>query len=137
MAHQFTRTKANLLDFFLADVRNSRGKFDEMKEEFVINTTPIASQLSLNSEDHEEHKILLQILLIASRINQNFKKKRGIHHLLKDIFARKMRWGARFDGHDRSTIKPQSHVDRVTIARRSGHDRTLIVVLRPPRSTVR
>ena len=30
------------------DVRNSRGEFDEMKEKFVINLAPIASQSSLN-----------------------------------------------------------------------------------------
>ena len=39
----------NLLDFFLVDVQNSRGKFDEIKEEFVINPAPIALQLSLNA----------------------------------------------------------------------------------------
>ena len=31
------------------DVQNSRGEFDEIKEKFVINPTPIASQLSLNA----------------------------------------------------------------------------------------
>ena len=31
------------------DVRNSRGKFDEIKEIFVINPTPIASQSSPNA----------------------------------------------------------------------------------------
>ena len=31
------------------DVQNSRGKFDEIKEEFAINPPPIASQLSLNA----------------------------------------------------------------------------------------
>ena len=41
--------EANLLDFFLADVRNSRGKFYEIKRKFVISPTPIASQLSLNA----------------------------------------------------------------------------------------
>ena len=30
------------------DVRNSRGKFDEIKERFMINPAPIASQSSLN-----------------------------------------------------------------------------------------
>ena len=30
------------------DVRNSRGKFDEIKGKFVINPAPIASQSSLN-----------------------------------------------------------------------------------------
>ena len=49
MGLQFTWIEANLLDFFLADVRNSRGKFDEIKEEFAINPAPIALQLSLNA----------------------------------------------------------------------------------------
>ena len=31
------------------DFRNSRGKFDEIKEEFVINPTPIPSESSLNA----------------------------------------------------------------------------------------
>ena len=31
------------------DVRNSRGKFDEIKEEFAINPAPIALQSSLNA----------------------------------------------------------------------------------------
>ena len=31
------------------DVRNSRGKFDEIKEEFTINPAPIGSQSSLNA----------------------------------------------------------------------------------------
>ena len=30
------------------DVRNSRGKFDEIKGEFAINPTPIVLQSSLN-----------------------------------------------------------------------------------------
>ena len=29
------------------DIRNSRGKFDEIKEEFAINPAPIESQSSL------------------------------------------------------------------------------------------
>ena len=31
------------------DVRNSRGKFDEIKEEFAINPAPIALQSSVNA----------------------------------------------------------------------------------------
>ena len=31
------------------DVRNSRGKFDEIKGKFAINPSPIVSQLSLNA----------------------------------------------------------------------------------------
>ena len=54
----------NLLGFFLVDVRHSRGKFDEIKEEFAINPTPIASQLSLNVGNHDELEIFLEIFLI-------------------------------------------------------------------------
>ena len=49
MELQVTWIEANLFDFFLADVRNSRGKFDEIKKEFAINPNPIASQSSLNA----------------------------------------------------------------------------------------
>ena len=87
MGLQFTWIEANSLNFFLADVRNSRGKFDEIKEEFTINPAPIDSQLSLNAGDHEELKILLQIFLIASRINQKLKIKGGIHPLFKGNFC--------------------------------------------------
>ena len=38
-----------MLGSFLTDFRNSRGKFDEIKEKFAINPAPIASQLSLNA----------------------------------------------------------------------------------------
>ena len=31
------------------DIRNSRGKFDEIKEKFVINPAPIASQSGLTA----------------------------------------------------------------------------------------
>ena len=49
MGLQFSWIEANLLGFFLVDVRSSRGKFDEIKEKFVINPAPIASQSSLNA----------------------------------------------------------------------------------------
>ena len=49
MGLQFSLIEANLLGFFLANVRNSREKFDEIKEKFAINPAPIASQSSLNA----------------------------------------------------------------------------------------
>ena len=49
MGLQFSWIEANLLGFFLANYRNSRGKFDEIKEKFAINPAPIASQSSLNA----------------------------------------------------------------------------------------
>ena len=38
--------------------------------------------------DHEELKTFLEIRLIPSRIDQKFKNKGEIHHVLKRIFAR-------------------------------------------------
>ena len=35
------------------DVRNSRGKFDEIEEKFVINPALISSELSLNAGGSE------------------------------------------------------------------------------------
>ena len=92
MGLQLSWIEANLLDFFLADTRNSRGIFDEIKWIFAINPLLIASQLSLSTGaiNHKELKILLQICLIASRINQKLKNKEGIHRFLKEIFAQKL-----------------------------------------------
>ena len=45
---QFARIGVNLLGSFPTDFRNSMGKLDEIKEEFVINPDPITSELSLN-----------------------------------------------------------------------------------------
>ena len=42
------------------DVRNSRGKFDEIKEEFAINPAPIASQSSLNVGGSQRTRVLPQ-----------------------------------------------------------------------------
>ena len=94
--------------------------------------------------DHEQLKILLQIRLIASRINQKFRRKRGIHRFFKGDFGPKIVavWSGRSDGrdgyncttivahqlgescvlifcwmsHDRGSIKLRSHGDRATIA---------------------
>ena len=76
----------NLLGFFLANVRDSRRKFDEIKEKFAINPAPIASQSSLNAGgggDHDELEIFLEIRLIPSRIDQKLKNKEGKCMFLK------------------------------------------------------
>ena len=73
----FSWIEANLLGFFLANVRNSRGKFDEIKEKFAINPAPIASQSSLNAGDHDELNVFLKICLIPSRIDQKLSEKKG------------------------------------------------------------
>ena len=65
------------------DVRNSKGKFDEIKEKFVINPAPIDWQSSLNAGDHDELEIFLEIRLIPSRIDQKFRFKGRIHGILK------------------------------------------------------
>ena len=91
MGLQFLWIEANLLDFFLADVRNLRGKFDEIKEEFAINHAPIALQLSLNAGDHEKLKIFLQTRSIASRINQMLRNKEEYIVFLRGNFARFLR----------------------------------------------
>ena len=84
---QFARIGVNLLGSFLTDFRNSRGKFDEIKEEFVINPAPIASELSLNAGDHDELKIFLKIRLIPSRIDQKLRTKKGEYMLFKENFG--------------------------------------------------
>ena len=66
-----------MLGSFLTDFRNSRGKFDEIKEEFAINPATIPSESSLNAGGHDELKIFLEIRLIPSRIDQKLKNKRG------------------------------------------------------------
>ena len=65
------------------DVRNSRGKFDEIKEKFVINPAPIASQSSLNAGEHDELEIFLETRLISLRVDQKLKNKEGKYMLLK------------------------------------------------------
>ena len=70
------------------DVRNSKGKFDEIKEKFVINPAPIASQSSLNvGEFKGKLEIFLEICLIPSRIDQKLKNKGRIHGFLKGKLA--------------------------------------------------
>ena len=73
------------------DVRNSRGKFDEIKEEFAINTAPIASQSSLKAGDHEELKTFLEIRLITFTNLSKVKEQRRIHRLFKEDFGEKIR----------------------------------------------
>ena len=63
------------------DVRNSWGKFDEIKKKFMINPAPIASQSSLNVGDQNELEIFLEICLIPSQIEQ----RREIHAFKGEI----------------------------------------------------
>ena len=81
---QFARIGVNLLVSFLTDFRNSEGKFDEIKEEFVINPAPIPSESCLNAGEHDELEIFLETRLISSQVDQKFKNKRGKYMLFKE-----------------------------------------------------
>ena len=76
---QFAWIEGNLLRFFLADVRNSRGKFDEIKGKFVINPPPIGI-------DHDELKIFLEIRLIHFTNRSKVKDQRREIHAFKEEF---------------------------------------------------
>ena len=143
MGLQFLCIEPNLLGFFFVDVRNSRGKFDEIKEKFVINPAPIASQSSLNAGDHDELEIFLKICLIPSRIEQKLKNKGGKYMLLKgklglilrpfDAIVEAVLRGRGSDSLGRccgsricskfasifASKRPRSRHDRATIVRRS------------------
>ena len=113
------------------DVRNSRGKLDEINEEFAINPAPIASQLSRDRGDQEELKILLEICLIQFRNQSKLKKIREDTSSFKgefppDFEGHLMRSGSGIDGHDRG----------LNFALRS-HDRATIAFLVHPPSAVR
>ena len=76
----------NLLGFFLLDVRNSRGRLDEIKEEFAINPASIASQSSLNAGDHEELEIFLKIFLIYFTNRSKVEEQEGEYIAFKGKF---------------------------------------------------
>ena len=89
MELQFTRIEANLLDFFLADVQCSRGKFDEIRWKFVINSTPIGSQSSLNAGGSRRTQDLALKLLNSFTIQSRVKlKTREYIDFYREISAR-------------------------------------------------
>ena len=72
------------------DVWNSRGKFDEIKEEFVINPAPIASQSSLNARGSRRTKDLPRNLLNSLHESiKSWRTRRENTLPLKGNFARK------------------------------------------------
>ena len=87
MGLQFTWIEENLLDFFLEDVRNSREKFDEIKEEFAINPAPIASQSSLNAGGSRRTYDFAPNSLYCFTNQSKVKKERGIHCPFKGDFC--------------------------------------------------
>ena len=74
MGLQFTWIEANLLDFFLADVRHSRGKFDEIRWKFAINPAPFALQSSVNAGGSQRTDDLSFKLLNSFTIQSRVKK---------------------------------------------------------------
>ena len=70
------------------DVWRSKGKFDQIHWNFVINPAPIGSQSSLNAGDHKELKILLKNCLIPSGFHQELRKEEKNIDFLKEIPAR-------------------------------------------------
>ena len=62
------------------DVRNSRGKFDKIKEEFAINPAPIALHSSLTWGDREELEIFLEIRLITFTNRSKVEEQEGRIH---------------------------------------------------------
>ena len=83
MGPQFSWIEANLLGFFLLDVRNSRGKFDEIKDEILIIMLQWMRLYTLGSRGSRELKTFLETRLISSRVDQKLKNKEGKYMLLK------------------------------------------------------
>ena len=134
MGLQFSWIEANLLGFFLEDVRNSRGKFDEIKEKFMINPASIASQSSL--------EIFLESRLIPSWIDQKLRTKKGITSVLKRKIGPKIvaNWSGRggwfMDSWERflgamSWLQFPSQLASISLpnSHHFSHDRATIVVL--------
>ena len=72
------------------DFWNSRGKFDEIKEEFMINPASIASQLSLNAGNHDEIEIFLEIRLIPFTNRSKVEEQERNTSIFKEDFGRKI-----------------------------------------------
>ena len=163
MGLQFSLIEANLLGFFLVDVGNSRGKFNEIKEEFAINAAPIAFQMSLNARSRRSRDFPRNSLNSLHESIKSWKKRRDNTPVLKEILAQKCgpfdASSERIDGHDCAAIVVHrlerswlpifcwmGH-DRSMIKRRSSHDRGSSLILihhqmkilwwRSPRSCVR
>ena len=162
MGLQFSWIEANLLGFFLVDVRNSRGKFDEIKEKFMINPAPIASQLSLNAGGTRWTRDLPRNSLNFFTSRSKVKEQRRTTWVFKGELARRswpieaivgaefMRRGSdslgmgrgfnsatnqlEFDFNFASMFAPIFATIFATIAPRSGRDRASIVVLLVRRS---
>ena len=143
MGLQFLWIEANLLGFFLVDVRNSRGKFDEIKEKFVINPAPIASQSSLNAGrtrwNRDLPRNLLNFFTSRSKVEEQrrntwvFKEEIGPKivgngggrgHCLKASWERFL--GVRMPLQFRNKNDFNFASTRAPIVARSGHDRATI-----------
>ena len=87
MGLQFTRIEVNLLDFFLADVRRSRGKFNEIRWKFVINPALIGSQSCLNAGGSQRTQDLAWKYLNSFTIQSRVKRKQESISIFKEDFA--------------------------------------------------
>ena len=72
-----------------ADVRCSRGKFDQIRRNFVINPAPIGSQSRLNVGGSWRTQDLAKKLLNSFTIQSRVKKTREEHRFLKEILPKK------------------------------------------------
>ena len=136
MELQFSKIEANMLGFFLVDVRNSRGKFDEIKEEFSNNPTPIALVSSLNPGGSRRTKDLARnsfnslhklIKISAENLSRLMRlwewMKRDLNLMNRGLDpALIMALISPQGSYDRAWSWPRSHSDRATIASRSGLD---------------
>ena len=129
MGLQFLWIEANLLRFFLVEVRNSRGKFDEIKEEFVINPAPIASQSSLNAGGSRWTRDFPQNSLNSLHESiKSWENKKGEYMLLKGILARFLGpfdpvVGACWWSKSSASVAHQSAAIVATISLQMCHDR--------------
>ena len=73
-----------------ADVRRSRGNFDWIWQNFVINPTPIGSHSSLNAGGSRWTQDLAQILLNCFTIQSRVKRKRESSLVFKEEFPREI-----------------------------------------------
>ena len=122
MGLQFKRIEVNLYGFFLANVRRSRGKFDEIKRLIMTNLAPVGSRSSLNVGESWWTQDLPSNLLNFFMNQSRVKKQREEHRLLKRNFrkncgpfdpveGRFMAMITRQSVHDRTAIEPWSRGD--------------------------
>ena len=131
MRLQFTWIEVNLHSFFLAKVRRSRGKFNEIRRWITTNPAPFGSRLSLKAEKswwtQDFPSNSLNYLTSPSRV----KRRRENTSVFKGKFFQELRtiWSGEraIDGHDRTMIVGhQCEAIVATIARWMSYDHASI-----------